>query len=105
MKSGLTFDQVSALHFNGDLLGAEKGYRSLIAEKVEDPNVYLNLGAICLDTNRIDEAIDLLHSSLRLNRDYADAHNNLGIALLALGRFDEAASAFRRAIRIRPDYA
>jgi Flp pilus assembly protein TadD len=48
-------------------------------------------------------AIDRYIVALRLNPDYAEAHNNLGIALAGQGRFKEAADHFSEALRIRPD--
>src|SRR5207245_461556 len=43
--------------------------------------------------------------ALRLQPEYAEAHNSLGIALLAQGKLDEAVACYQRAIRLQPDYA
>ena len=40
--------------------------------------------------------------ALRLQPDYALAHNNLGHALLALGKPDDAEHHFREAVRLDP---
>jgi predicted O-linked N-acetylglucosamine transferase (SPINDLY family) len=42
--------------------------------------------------------------ALRINPNYATAHNNLGGVLQARERFDEAISHFRRALELRPVY-
>ena len=41
--------------------------------------------------------------ALRLDPDYAQAHNNLGALLYLAGRREEAADHFRRTIALRPD--
>ena len=41
--------------------------------------------------------------ALRLDPDYAQAHNNLGAMLQLAGQFDEALDHYRRALALRPD--
>jgi len=43
--------------------------------------------------------------AIKLNPDYANAHNNLGVALFHAEITEEAIDHFKEAIRIRPDYA
>jgi hypothetical protein len=50
-----------------------------------------------------DEAAASYRQALRLQPDYAEAHNNLGVALKRQARLDEAAACFRRALRHKPD--
>jgi tetratricopeptide (TPR) repeat protein len=42
----------------------------------------------------MDEAIEEYKEAIRLNPDYAVAHNNLGLAYDTLGRTDEAIEEF-----------
>jgi len=42
--------------------------------------------------------------ALKIDPDYAQAHNNLGRLLAARGNFDEAVDHFRQAIRAQPDF-
>ena len=43
--------------------------------------------------------------AIRLQPDYAEAHNNLGVVLVQAGDDPGAIAAFREAVRISPDYA
>jgi len=43
--------------------------------------------------------------AIKLNPDYAEAHNNLGIALFNAKMTEEAIDYFKEAIRIRPGFA
>ena len=52
-----------------------------------------------------DEAIKHYSEALRINPDYAPAHNNLGNALEAQGRVGEAKKHYSHALRLRPNYA
>jgi len=52
-----------------------------------------------------DEAIPWYRNALRINPEYADAHNNLGLALYAKGLYDEAIPWYRNALRINPEHA
>jgi len=48
------------------------------------------------------EAIGHFQEVLRIQPDYAEAHNNLGLALGCLGNLEEAVRHFREALRIKP---
>lgn len=54
---------------------------------------------------QISDAILSYQRALKINPNYAEAHNNLGIAHKSLGRVEEAISAYRQAIKIKPDFA
>ena len=54
---------------------------------------------------KIEEAIAHYEQALRINPDYAEAHNNLGLLLAQTGRIEEAIAHFEQALRIKPDYA
>jgi tetratricopeptide (TPR) repeat protein len=46
----------------------------------------------------------LYREIVKVQPDFAEAHNNLGVALKALDRFDEAVESYRRALAFKPDY-
>lgn len=102
MTSGLNLNQVVSWHRDGDLSGAEQGYRILISENVQHPDLFGNLAVICLDTGRADEAVNLLQSSLRLNPGRADTYFNLGVAYQNQGRLEDAISSYQQALAINP---
>ena len=52
---------------------------------------------------RRDEAIAAFQEALRIDPDYAQAHNNLGALLQLGGRADAALEHYRRAVALRPD--
>jgi len=42
---------------------------------------------------------------LRLDPDYAEAHNNLGIALARKGKLEAAGVHFKETLRLNPNFA
>lgn len=60
------------------------------------------LGELFRRQNRVDEAIDSFHQSLRLRRDYAPAWFNLGLAYTDAKRLPEAQRALLDFLRLRP---
>jgi tetratricopeptide (TPR) repeat protein len=51
------------------------------------------------------KAEEELREAIRINPNYAEAHNNLGILLTELKRYDEAEEEYRKAIKINPKLA
>ena len=49
-------------------------------------------------------AAEFRSKAVRLNPDFAKAHNNLGYALFKAGEYEEAIGHYEEALRIRPDY-
>ena len=56
-----------------------------------------------VDRGRRDEAIAQFQEALRIDPDYAQAHNNLGALLQLIGQPDQAMDHYRRAVALRPD--
>ena len=77
----------------------QKGLR----ETPYDPLVYNELGGLCLETDRVEPALDGFERAIGLNPNFAVAHYNRGAALERLGRPADAAAALRRAIALKPD--
>ena len=65
----------------------------------------VKLGSVYRSVARFDEAEEEYRGVLRINPDYADAHNNLGNLLDDLERYEEAEQEYREALRLNPDYA
>jgi tetratricopeptide (TPR) repeat protein len=67
---------------------------------------HFNLGAsLAKLPGRMPEAIEQYQAALRINPDYAEAHNNLGTVLISGGDCAAAIPHFEAAVRVRPDYA
>jgi protein O-mannosyl-transferase len=66
---------------------------------------YNNLGVVCDNTGRYQEAIENYKQAVKINTDYSEAYYNLGLACGKLGRREEEVEAYKQAIRIKPDYA
>ena len=63
-----------------------------------------NLGATLSESERFQEAVQVLLQVLKLNPQYAEAHCNIGAAFFGLEEYDKALAAYQNAIKIRPDY-
>ena len=96
-------NQVIRLHANGDIKGAEAGYRAIIKSTGGVPEACSNLGIICKASGRLEEAVKLWEQAIALNPDYSDALLNLGNALKDQGKLEEAAANYRKALALKPD--
>jgi tetratricopeptide (TPR) repeat protein len=74
-----------------------------LQEAPHDPVIFNELGALCLQTERPDSAVDCFERAVGLNPRFAVAHYNLAAALEHLGRGPDATAALRRAIALKPD--
>jgi len=99
-----TRDQLHALRDIGDLLADQ-----ILAGDAEMANVdpmlqtaHYELGAIALEQDRADEAIDQLLKALAIKRTDADAMNLLGAAYVKAGTPEKAVEPLRRAILFVP---
>jgi tetratricopeptide (TPR) repeat protein len=63
---------------------------------------YYDLGTFCIETGRLDEAIEALKEAVRLDPNFANAHTNLGASYKQLGRNEEAIEALKEAVRSNP---
>jgi tetratricopeptide (TPR) repeat protein len=101
---GSSLNAAIDLHLSGDLVGAEKAYRSLIIQGQKDHAIYGNLAAICMVRGQREEAIKLLNQSLKLNPCYSEAYYNLGIALQLQGDLEAAIAHYQKALNLNPNY-
>jgi predicted TPR repeat methyltransferase len=94
-----------ALHRRGELRRAERLYRAVLEVHKSDFDCLHNLGLLCAQEGRLDDAIGLLRAGARQDPRSPEAHNNLGNVLAMMRRHDQAAAGFRTAIALRPDFA
>ena len=74
------------------------------ASEIKPAVAHYSLGN-ALVQSRTSEAIAEYKEAVRINPDYAEAHNNLGSALLLTGRTAEAIDEYNHALQIDPGYA
>ena len=71
--------------------------------KLKEEHTYR--GILLQNLKSYDEAEKEYRDAIRINPNYADAHNNLGNLLKNLKRYEEAEKEYREAIKINPYYA
>ncbi len=76
------------LHKNGNLLGAEQGYRQVIALRPEIASAHNALGAALQAQSRFDDALQAFNAALEIDPDFTDAKNNKINLLSLMGRPD-----------------
>jgi len=62
------------------------------------------LGAILSEQDQLEDAIINYKKAIKLNSNYAQAHNNLGTALHKLGKINEAVTQYKNAIDLKKDF-
>lgn len=65
----------------------------------------LNLGALLVKINRLDEAEGALKDSLQCDERFPNAHYQLGLLLERQGRDAEAIEQLQKAVSLKPDFA
>lgn len=91
-------------HLEGDCVTAEAMYREIILFSPDLPQVKNYLGFLLQQSNRLDEARELLTSAIALDDGHAAWHFNLGVVL---ARQDEVAGsicAFTGAVTLNPHH-
>src|SRR3989449_1218312 len=95
----LTWNQVHVWH------DSEKLWSHAVAIDPRSPVGQYSRGLVLAQQGKLTEAMEHYQTALRLNPDYADAHNNVGAVLADQGRLAEAIEHYREALRLKPDYA
>ena len=100
LKSALDY------HMRGDLMSAEKAYRAAIKTGYLHPAIFSNLGVICQNSERIEQAIDLFKKATEVSPSHPDnsiAHMNLGWIYKDLGQLDQALASTLKSLELNPD--
>ena len=87
-------------HSRGNLVQAEKQYRTVLVKAPKHAVALHYLGVIALQTNNADQAIELISQSIVQAPDYADAYSNLANAYQAKGRFKDAAESLEKTLEL-----
>ena len=101
----LALQQAGSAFNSGDWSRAELLCRSILSAQPGCTDALNLLGIITAQTQRTEEAADLLRRAIAAEPGDASVHNNYGNLLRRLERFGEALHSYDRALEIRPDYA
>lgn len=63
------------------------------------------MGNVLAHKGSYAEAIRNYSQALRIDPDYAEAHNNIGVVLIRQGKINEAATHFQKAVNLKANYA
>jgi predicted O-linked N-acetylglucosamine transferase (SPINDLY family) len=89
-----------ALHRRGDLAGAARVYREVLARQPAHFDSLHMLGLVSLQRRETEAGIGLIRRAIDANDGVAAAHDNLGKAFLDLRRPEAALPCFDRAIAL-----
>ena len=98
-------DQAIDNHQAGDLNGAERGYRRVLAASPGHPDALHLLGMIAHQAGDNEGALDLIGQAIAIRPLVPTYHGNRGIVLLAAGRAQEAEASLRQAVELKHDDA
>ena len=90
-------------HIHGDLANAEKDYRDAIKIGYLNQAVYSNLGIICKNSGRSEEAILLYKKAIEINPQDPDAYSNLGNIFRELGNLNQALALTLKSLELKAD--
>ena len=79
---------------------AERAARIVIEDDPESVDAKVALGQLMHETDRYDEAIQILEDAIKSGADTAEAHNFYGVALKSVGRLDEAREQIMKSIEL-----
>ena len=88
------FNQAIYSHKTGRLREAEAIYKKMITAGTSDPAVFCNLGILCKNSGRINEALEhyeqALYPPLILSPDDPEIYSNIGNLYRDIGKLDQA---------------
>ena len=102
-RSGQMLAAAMEHHRAGRLIDAERLYRSVCDTDPKNSRAFHLLGVVAHQLERPDAAA-LVGCAVRLDPDFAEAHNDRGVILAANGLFSEAISCFERAVTLKAGY-
>jgi predicted O-linked N-acetylglucosamine transferase (SPINDLY family) len=91
-------------HREGDVIGAEQCYRSILAVAPNHADTWHFLGVILHQKRQLKDALQHLETAISYRQDKAVYFNNYGVILQDAGRLNDAIIAFKRAVELDPSY-
>lgn len=89
-------------HRDGQFTEAEAGYRELLSQNPRHADTLHLLGILYHQTDRHEEAAQIIAKAIALDPDNADYLNNHGLALRAAGQLKAALASYLKAMRLAP---
>jgi tetratricopeptide (TPR) repeat protein len=99
-QGAAALQEALALHRQGQLAAAEKGYARILKNFPDQFDALHLLGLLKLQAGKAGEAQRLITSALKIAPTSPDAHANLGLVLGALKRPADALASFDRALAL-----
>lgn len=96
--------QAVALQQNAAYVEAEELYREILVLRPRHFDAIQLLGALALQSGRLEEGIALLKQAVAINGMQAPIHSNLAYAYNTLHRYKEALASANRALALRADF-
>lgn len=90
-------------HSQGDLFNAEMKYREAIKIGYCHCSIFINLGVICKNSDRKEEAISLYKKAIKIEPEDPDPYSNLGNLYRELSEFKKALSSTLKSLELKPD--
>lgn len=78
--------------------------KEVLRENPENPDAWIKLGNIFMDTRRYKEAIEAYRKALDITPDNVDVRVDMGTCYRYAGRPDKAVEEYRKAISINPGH-
>lgn len=103
-QGAAALQEAVALHQQGQLAAAEKGYARILKSFPEQFDALHLLGILKLQSGKAGEAQRLIATALKLAPSSADAHANMGLVLGALKRPADALASFDKSLALDPDH-
>jgi tetratricopeptide (TPR) repeat protein len=82
-----------------ELVKAERSLES----KPDDPKLWYRKAVVCMNLDRVDEAIEAYRRTVELDPENADAWAKRGTALMSVERYDEARPLLEKALELKPN--
>lgn len=95
--------QAAEDHRVGRHAEAESGYRQVLADYPQSPDVLHLLGVLSHELGRFAEARECYRGALALAPERAETHYNLGLVERELGQWDAAIAALSHALALNPN--
>lgn len=93
-----------AAHQRGDLAGAERDYRAVLAASPDHPDATHFLGLLLHQRGQSAAALPLMERALTLQPANHQYRSNLASALNQLGKTRDAERLYREALALKPDH-